>query len=106
VLQFDKSPFETKDIPDGDVKDLSWSPADEGVYFVLSHEGQLFRGGVGVDYEQLVESKVEAGVCPITSFVKIFWLLFCNYVYCGHWPTLSEKWECMIRVVAKREPHV
>ncbi|KAG0574230.1 hypothetical protein KC19_VG245900 [Ceratodon purpureus] len=45
--KLDSKPLESRDIPEGRVKDFRWSPANDEIYAVLSREGQLFSGHVG-----------------------------------------------------------
>lgn len=53
--------MESRDIPEGHVKDFRWSPADDEVYLLLSREGQLFSGHVGETPSRVVNTNVVAG---------------------------------------------
>lgn len=61
MTQLDSTPLESRDIPEGRVKDFRWSPADDEIYALLSREGQLFSGHVGQTPSRVVNNNVVAG---------------------------------------------
>jgi hypothetical protein len=61
MTQLDSTPLESRDIPEGRVKDFRWSPADDEIYVLLSREGQLFSGHVGETPSRIVNNNVVAG---------------------------------------------
>ena len=61
MMQLDRAPLESRDIPEGCVKDFRWSPVDDEIYVLLSREGQLFSGHVGETPSRVVNNNVVAG---------------------------------------------
>lgn len=61
MMQKDSTPLESRNILEGHVKDLSWCPAEDEGYILVSKEGQLFTGQVGEDLKSVVDTAVVAG---------------------------------------------
>lgn len=62
MTQLVKTPLESRDIPEGHVKDFRWSPADDEIYLLLSREGHLYSGSVGKVPSRVVNDGVVAGI--------------------------------------------